>query len=145
MRLLSEPNNRREVYQAVIDSLRWAAGWAMDLLDAEALLRIAELDSLAPYRSALLRDVIEPCLYAAERLPSDLSRRLMQLYGEAEPDKYCVYYLHGKDGLSKELHDRFRLHGQVANRLGRGRRRILVVHNIGDRQGDEIVRIVPLA
>jgi hypothetical protein len=145
MRLLSEPNHRREVYQAVIDSLRWAAGWAMDLLDSEALLRIAAMDSLAPYRGSLLRDIVEPCLYAAERLPSDLSRRLMQLYAEVEPAKYCAYYLQGKTGLPEELHDRFRLHGPVANRLGRGRRRILVVHNIGDRQGDEIVRIVPLA
>lgn len=114
MRLLAEPNHRPEVYQTVIGALRWTSFWAMKLLDAEALRNAAGNSSLGDCRNALLEDVVEPCLFAAET-------------------------------VSKELQDQSPLHAQVAARLGEGRQRVLIVHNIDDGQGDEIVRVVPFA
>ena len=40
--------------------------------------------------------------------------------------------------------ERFPLHEPVGRRLGRGRQRVLVVQNVADGQGDEIIRVVPL-
>src|SRR6185295_10997461 len=45
---------------------------------------------------------------------------------------------------SRLLQGRFSLHEEIARRLGSGSQRILVVQNVNDGQGDEIVRTVPL-
>ena len=138
LRLLSATESRPDVHQVAVDTLRWTALWAMNLLDPFALL------SSGGIGDSFLKDVVEPCVYSAETIPSHLLHRLLELYGDSESAKYCAYYLQGKDGLSTDLQARFPLHGQIARRLSRGRQRVLVMNNIKERQGDEIIRITPL-
>ena len=135
MGLLREPSRMPAIYEALVATLRYAAGWAEQLLDADALIALAELDHLEAHRAFLAENLIERAVLAAGQATPPQKRFLTP---------YCLYYLYGKPNLPADVRGRFPLHREVERRLGQGRRRVLMVHNIDDRQGDEIARTVPL-
>jgi hypothetical protein len=122
---------------AAMDALRAAVFWAIERMDAEALVAAAEASP--DLRAALVKDAIEPVLLASEAAAPELLDRAAALYGDADASKYLAYFLTGK------AHPRFACHAAIAERLGHGRRRVLMAHNIDDGQGDEIVRTAALA
>src|SRR5215813_2206261 len=151
--VLSQPDLSPEVYKALIGTLRHAVTWAKDLLNLDTLLSLAELEHLTTHRDYLLQEIVEPCLYAAgESATAGALARLVRLYGEANSSKYCFYNVSARtdfdpdvrESARKLLQGRFSLHEVIAKRLGSGRQRILIVQNINDGQGDEIVHTVPV-
>jgi len=151
--ILSEPNRPSDVYEALIGTLRHAVTWAKELLDLETLSGLSEFEHLSSHRDYLLREIVEPCIYAAgESVTTEALARIAQLYGESDSFKYCLYNINSRSDFrpdvrelaSRLLQGRFSLHEEIARRLGSGSQRILVVKNVNDGQGDEIVRTVPL-
>jgi ADP-heptose:LPS heptosyltransferase len=151
--ILSQPSQPPDVYEALLGTLRYAVTWAKELLDLETLSGLSEFEHMSSHRDYLLQEVVEPCLYAAgESVTTQTLNRIAQLYGEAGIFKYCLYYVKSRSDFrsdvrelaSRLLQGRFSLHEKIARRLGTGSQRILVVQNINDGQGDEIVRTVPL-
>jgi len=151
--LLAQPNLSPEVYKALLESLRHAVTWAKEPLDLESLLALAELEHLAGHRDCLLQDIVERCLYrAGESATAGALTRMARLYGDSGSSKYWLYYVGARTDFRPDVRElasrlsqgRFSLHESIARRLGSERQRILVVQNINDGQGDEIVRTVPL-
>jgi ADP-heptose:LPS heptosyltransferase len=150
---LSQPNQSPAVTEALLGTLRYAATWTKELLEPEMLLAMSELDHLIEHRDFILQSILEPCLYAAgESVTAAALARMARLYGEDGSSKYCFYYVNARKDFrpdARELagsfcRERFSLHEAVAQKLGEGRPRILMAQNIKDRQGDEIIRCVPL-
>jgi ADP-heptose:LPS heptosyltransferase len=151
--ILSQPNQPSDVYEALLGTLRHAVTWAKELLDLETLSGLPELEHLSSHRDYLLQEIVEPCIYAAgESATTEALARIAQLCGGASSFKYCLYNIKSRSDFrpdvrelaSRLLQGRFSLHEKIAGRLGSGSRRILVVKNVNDGQGDEIVRTVPL-
>lgn len=151
--ILSRPNQPSDVYEALMGTMRHAVTWAKELLDLETLSGMAEFEHLSSHRDYLLQEIVEPCLYAAgESATPEALTRIAQLAGEAGSFKYCLYNVKSRSDFrsdvrelaSRLLQGRFSLHEETARRLGSGSRRILLVQNVKDGQGDEIVRTVPL-
>jgi ADP-heptose:LPS heptosyltransferase len=151
--ILSRPNQPSHVYEALVGALRHAVTWAKELLDLETLAGLSEFEHLSSHRDYLLQEIVEPCIYAAgETATPEALARITQLYGESDSFKYCLYNVKSRSDFrpdvrelaSRLLQGRFSLHEEIARRLGSGSRRILVVQNLNDGQGDEIVRTVPL-
>jgi peptide chain release factor subunit 1 len=151
--LLLQPDHAPAIYDILLQSLQYAASWALPLLDLETVVSLAEQVHISSHRDVLLRWVIERCLFATpEAVTGALLSRLIALHGQDPSFKYCLYYLSGHGavpdatrGLAEQaLHGRFPLHETVIPHLTDDRRRLLVIQNIADGQGDEIVRVVPL-
>lgn len=151
--ILSRPNQLSDVYEALLGTLRHAVIWAKELLDLETLSALSEFEHLSSHRDYLLQEIVEPCIYAAGgAATTEALARIARLYGEADSFKYCLYNVKSRSDFrpdvrelaSRLLQRRFSLHAEVARRLGSGSQRILVVQNVNDGQGDEIVRTVPL-
>ena len=151
--ILSQPNQPSDVYKALLKTLRYAVTWAKELLDLESLSDLSEFEHLSSHRDYLLQEIVEPCIYAAgESVTTEALARIAQLYGESDSFKYCLYNVKSRSDFrsdvrelaSRLLQGRFSLHEEIARRLGSGSQRILVVKNVKDGQGDEIVRTVPL-
>src|SRR5581483_950337 len=126
--LLRKSTLASAVYKTLLQSLQYAVTWRRPLLDPEELAQLAALDHLRLYRRFLLQEILEPCLFGA---PATVTSR--QLDG-ASPT--CLY------ALGQPV--QFELHDEVARRLQVGPKRVLMVHNIDDAQGDQILRTVPL-
>jgi ADP-heptose:LPS heptosyltransferase len=151
--ILSRPNQPSDVYEALMGTLRHAVTWAKELLDLETLSRLSEFEHLSSHRDYLLREIVEPCIYAAgEAATPEALARIARLDGEAGSFKYCLYNVKSRSDFRSDVRElagrllqgRFSLHEEVARRLGGGSPRVLVVQNVNDGQGDEIVRTVPL-
>lgn len=151
--LLARPDLPLVAYDALLQSLEYAAFWAMARFDLARLVSLAEQGHLAGVRERLLAQVIERATLAnpaAVTLP--LLQRLIQIYAEHPAFNYCLYYLTCQPSIASTVRNtaesaltgRFLLHDLVASQLGTGAKRILVVQNIADKQGDEIIRLVPL-
>jgi len=151
--VLFQPNHTPEVYDALLGTLRHAATWVKELLDFDTLLDLSEVEQLRSNRDYLFQHIVEPCVYATGgSLNLESFTRLVLQYHEADDLKYCLYYVQARTDFRPEvrenartlLQDRFSLHEVIARRLGAGKQRILVVQNVNDGQGDEIVRVAPL-
>ena len=151
--ILSRPNQPSDVYEALMGTLRHAVSWAKELLDLETLSGLAEFEHMSSHRDHLLQEIVEPCIYAAgEAVTPEALARIARLYGESDSFKYCLYNVKSRSDFRPDVRElagrlwqgRFSLHEETARRLGSGSRRVLVVQNIKDGQGDEIVRTVPL-
>jgi ADP-heptose:LPS heptosyltransferase len=151
--ILSQPNRPSDVYEALMGTLRHAVTWAKEILDLETLSGLSEFEHLSSHRDYLLREIVEPCIYAAgEAATTQAIARIAQLYGESDSFKYCLYNVKSRSDFrldvrelaSRLLQGCFSLHEEIARRLGSGSQRILVVQNLNDGQGDEIIRTVPL-
>jgi hypothetical protein len=150
---LSQPDRPPAVYEVLLESLQYAASWAMEILHLADLVPLAECRHLSDYRPMLLENAIERCIFADPGAVTvhDLDR-LAGLYADNPSFKYCLYCLSEHTGAAvgvrraakAALDDRFLLHEATRAHLGQGRRRLLVVQNIADAQGDEIIRVVPL-
>lgn len=151
--ILSRPNQPSDVYAALMGTLRHAVTWAKERLDLETLSGLSEFEHLSSHRDYLLQEIVEPCIYAAGgAATTEALARIAQLYGESDSFKYCLYNVKSRSDFrpdvrelaSRLLQGRFSLHEEIARRLGSGSQRVLVVQNLNDGQGDEIVRTVPL-
>jgi peptide chain release factor subunit 1 len=152
--LLARPDLERAAFDALLDVLGYAASWATPHLDLPALLAIAENERLDdPQRIRLLNAVIEPTIFARlEIVSAPLLKRLIHRFRDHPPLKYLLSYLAGRADAPAEvralaasaIEGQFQLHDLIAEKLGRGRVAVLVIQNIADSQGDEIIRVVPL-
>ncbi len=151
--LASQPGLPAEVYAELCGILQYAASWAGPLLDVAAVATMAEAEHLRPYRDLLCERVIEPALHASgESADPALLERTRRLYGNNPGLSHLLYTINQwrqfpaavREWAAGALLDRFPWHDETALRLGGEGRRVLVIHNINDGQGDEIVRWVPL-
>jgi hypothetical protein len=151
--LASQPGLSREVYEELCRVLEYAALWAGPLLDLAAVVAMAEGEHLRPYRDLLCEHVIEPALHACgESADLALLERMRRLYGKNPGLSHLLYTLNQwrqfpaevREWAGGALRGHFPWHGEAARRLSGEGRRVLVIHNINDAQGDEIVRWVPL-
>jgi hypothetical protein len=151
--LASQPGLSREVYAELCRVLEYAAAWAAPLLEVVAVASMAEAEHLRPYRDRLCDRVIVPALYASgESADPALLERIHRLYGKNPGLFYLLYTINQwrqfpaavRDGAAGTLREHFPWHDEAARRLGGEGRRVLVIHNINDGQGDEILRWVPL-
>jgi ADP-heptose:LPS heptosyltransferase len=153
LRLLAEPDRPPALHEALLRALDDVAFWAIERLDLPALVSLAECEHLAGQRERLLHRAIERAISASPaEVTGPLFDRLTRLYSGSPSWKYCSYSILGRRDVPIEVRRRaraaaagtFPLHEPVAGGLGRGRKRVLVAQNIKDRQGDEIIRTVPL-
>lgn len=124
------------------------------LFDLQSLVALAEHEHLAARRPLLLERVIERRALAApgEMTPAIL-KRLLRLEDDQRSLTVLLFMLAAADAAPAATRQaaraaargRFPLHAEVARQLGTGPRRVLIVHNVADQQGDEIIRVVPLA
>lgn len=148
--LTTLPETTRAV---LLDALEHAALWRRDLLDVEPLVSLCERDPLATSGGRMLTQLVEPCLLARPDLVDDeLLRRLACLFALHSRPAYCLAYLAARPDMCEPSRriardanrGIFPLGERVGAWLREGERQILVVHNIDDAQGDEIIRVVPL-
>ena len=151
--LAAQPGFAVEVYEELCRVLEYAAGWASQLLDVAVIATLADADHLRPYRNRLCERVVEPALHASgERADPALLERIYHLYGKNLGLSHLLYTISRwqlfsgavREWAAGALRDRFRWHDEAARRLGGEGRHVLVIHNINDGQGDEVVRWVPL-
>jgi len=91
--VLSRPDRPPVVYEVLLDSLQYAASWAMELLHLADLVPLAERRHLADYRNVLLENAIERCILAAPgAVTADDLDQLVRLYADNPSFKYCLYY-----------------------------------------------------
>ena len=149
---LRDPGLCPAAVQVLLNVLQHAAEWARTLLDPPTIVSLVELEHLRSYRDWLLRGVVEPCFYAAgDSVTTGLLERAFRLYRTTDAP-YFLYYVSQWKQFSVEVRaaaaglisGRFLFHRDVAQRLGGQGRRILIVQNIKDGQGDEMIRCVPL-
>jgi len=150
--LATQPGLSAHAYTELCAFLEYAAWWACPLLDAAALVTLAEAAHLLPHRDLLCRRVLEPALYSAgaSLRPATLERACRLL--AAQPGlPHLLYRIARWQQFSAAVREaaqaatpNFPYHHEAARRLAGDGHRILVVHNIKDGQGDEIVRWVPL-
>jgi len=151
--LLAEKNRPAAVYEALLETLQYAAAWVPERLDADSLVALLALDHLRGSRRWLAENVIEPCLYrCGDALTIGTFDRFAQGCA-AEP--FFQYFCNNlaarrdfppavRERASAHLAGRFGLHDKMQAALGGGPRLVLMLQNIRDGQGDEIVRCVPL-
>jgi len=151
--LLAVADRPPAAYDALLGSLEYAAFWAVSRLDLAVIISLTEQEHLAGQRARLLHRTIERLLFACPtRVTAPLLERLHRLYQGHPSFKYVLSYLSGRPSVKAEVRNaaaaaaapQFPLRRLVAPRLRRGKARVLVVQNISDGQGDEIVRVVPL-
>lgn len=151
--LLARPTLAPTLYDVLVGSLARAAFWTVERLDLAALVSLAGLEHLATQRERLLHEVIERVLFAdVSALTLPVFEQLGQLYEGHPSFKYCLAYLAIRPNVVADVRaaagvaiaGRFPLREKVARQLGVGRVRVLAVQNIQDKQGDEIIRVVPL-
>ncbi len=151
---LTELGHAPEVYQALTGVLESAAFWARWALNADTLVETAAMSHLAAYRVFLCERVIVPALFAAgSRAGVALVRKVHALYGESPSFRYLAYAIGQWRQFSGEVRewaaattrDCFPWQAAARAKLSGSGRRILIVHNIADGQGDQMVRSAPLA
>jgi ADP-heptose:LPS heptosyltransferase len=151
--LLSRPDLEPEAHDALLRGLEDVVCWLPDAIALDRVIALAEQERLADHRDFLLERVIERCAYAdpaALTLPQ--LERLLALYAEVPAFRYLLYYLSQAPSVQPGVHSaatafvagRFPLHEAVARHLANGPKRVLMVQNVADAQGDEIIRTVPL-
>jgi ADP-heptose:LPS heptosyltransferase len=148
--LLLQPELKPEVHALLIQVLVYAAAWRMDLMHLEKVSEIAAAEHLAVHRDVLLGQVIGRLAFVAPAtFTPALLHRLALLYGDHPWFACLLSYLDGRSRTSLAaaetavalLGHRFPLRTAVRTRLGTEHRRVLIVHNIDDGQGDETVRV----
>lgn len=151
--MLARSGRSRTDYEILLDALGFASAWAPPRLNPVALVTLAESHHLGDHRECLLHGPIERALFARpEFITVDLLERLVRLFAGHPSLKYLLFYLASHTDVSLPTRGRartliaeqFPLHKSIRRELGEGPARVLVVQNISDRQGDEIIRVVPL-
>jgi ADP-heptose:LPS heptosyltransferase len=151
--LLMRPDLEAKAYDALCTGLEHAISWLPDAIDLDTAVTLAEQGHLSDRRELLQERVIEPCILgdpAGVTVP--LLERLLALFGRAPEFRFPLYYVSqaaatpelARSAATGGAAGRFPLHDVVAQNLATGPRRVLMVQNIADAQGDEIIRTVPL-
>ncbi len=134
---LLEPGHREAAYELLLQCLSFAASWANRLFDLETALAVLAAPHMTQWRQSFVRSMLEPLLYASDgQLRPEQLGRVSSLLREPDDMRLLVQPL-GRAFSGK-------LQTEVDRILGYGVRRVLVVQNIRDGQGDEIIRCVPL-
>jgi hypothetical protein len=153
LRMLARPGRPSTEYSDLLDSLAYASSWAASRLDLDALIALAEAEHLAGQRERLLHEAIERAMFARPAsVTVHLLEHLVRRYEGHPTLKYLLFYLAGRADVRATVRStarlsssgRFPLHELVHQRLGSGKPWVLIVQNIADAQGDEIIRVVPL-
>src|SRR5262249_1440884 len=148
--MLSRPGRFPLEYSVLLEGLGYAAFWAMPLLNFPDLVRLLDNPDLGGERERLLHLFLEPPLFP--RPPALTVPQVEGLVGNytGNPSlKYLLYYLSCGAGLPADVRstaramigEQFPLHQVVRHKLGDRTSHILIVQNIADRQGDEIIRV----
>ena len=138
--------------RALLSALPAYARWRPDMLDLDAAVRAAGagLDDAA--LDVILCEVIEPLAFTAPRaFTRAMVDRIVTTFAGRARLRYTLGHLVSRASLPDAARVRAerwlrpRLpHANVRPMLGEKPRAALVIHNIADGQGDEIVRVVPL-
>jgi len=137
----------------LMETLEFAATWARAMLHPPKMIRIAECEHLQRYRAPFLRRILEPCVYAAgAALTQQDFERVIRVYQDDPRLPYCLYYISQwmqfqpavREAAASLVQGGFEWQSEVTRQLSGAGKRLLVVHNIKDGQGDEMIRCVPL-
>jgi len=149
----AEPNHHTQSYKTLLAFLEQAATWSRSLLKPETLVSLIELSHLSGWRESMIERLIEPCMLSAPAAVTvPLLECLVRRKNRKYTSKYFMYYISHREDFSPEVRrfaaasitGHFDLHGLVRKHLAGNDSRALVIQNIKDGQGDEIVRCVPL-
>ncbi len=150
--LLESPNARLSILKRIA-KMKKEDPDAIELSDVKVLLQenLSELDSEG--QRFILHEIIEPLFFLN---PGDLTlsilNRIYAIFKEPDIIKYFLFYVSTRDRAPPEVKERarqiisqnkdlFTLHKQVNERLAEGDVEMLVMHNIKDGQGDELIRM----
>jgi hypothetical protein len=149
--LLQRPTLSAPVLESLVRALGDAMPWVVGRLNISVLVDLAAQPHLSAWRDELFRRVVEPTLFVSS---NELERReldqLVDTYADSPDITTCLSYLSGRSQIGPDVRDRLAVRDvtplaeRVRAHLSTGRRRGLIVQNIMDRQGDELVRVVPL-
>jgi peptide chain release factor subunit 1 len=129
--MLSRPGRSHVEYSVLLDGLDYAACWAMPHLNFPDLVTLLDNPDLGSERERLLHGALERAMFARpEALTVPHLEGLVGHYAGNPSLKHVLYYLSCGAGLAPDVRER-------ASQM-------LIVQNIADRQGDEIIRLVPL-
>ncbi len=151
--LLAQPMLTDSARNSLRECLEHVALWRRDLLDLATLVSLCEYEHLQTVAERIVTEIIEPVVLAQPAVLDDhLAHRLSALYARFPSPPYCLTYLAERPDVSQRVrailraatHDRFPLAGNVGQWLRHGPHHILLVHNVDDAQGDEMIRLVPL-
>src|SRR5262249_10292541 len=152
MKLLRDQDLDLQRRQRVLPVAREFVDWSRDVVDIDDILALAR--SFPPPDRAFLFDhgvdrfvFRTPEAFTVERL-----RQIFETFGDAPRYPHVLYSLASRPGLSadanavlaRELSGCFPFHRTAADILRGRKMSIVVAHNIGMGQGDDIVRLVPL-
>ena len=152
MKLLRDQDLDLQRRQRVLPVTREFVDWSRDVVDIDDILALAR--SFPPPDRAFLFDhgvdrfvFRTPEAFTVERL-----RQIFETFGDAPRYPHVLYSLASRPGLSadanavlaRELSGCFPFHRTAADILRGRKMSIVVAHNIGMGQGDDIVRLVPL-
>jgi hypothetical protein len=127
--------------------------WREDLVGLDGILALAEVSPLASHRALLLDDGIERFAFCVpEAFTEERLRRLHALFGEVPRYRYLLYTLAARRhlgpaeraALASWLRGRFPAQATAGAVLRPRPMRVLVVLNVGQGQGDDVVRLAPL-
>ncbi|HXJ77994.1 MAG TPA: hypothetical protein VMS64_04845 [Candidatus Methylomirabilis sp.] len=127
--------------------------WREDLIGVDGVLDLAESPLLDGHRVFLLDYGIERFVWSApETFTAPRLERIAALFATAPRYRYFLYSLAGRPGLAPEvrpilarqLAGQFPRHDSAAVVLTGRPMRFLVVFNLGQGQGDDVVRLAPL-
>jgi hypothetical protein len=134
-------------------ALRVYVRWRPELMSLKCALDIAETVRDGTARDALLQEVLEPIVLTRVTAVDRVAvHRLMTLFGNRPSRRYALAVFATRQGLPPSSKARldswlgrhFPLRRAAMKAIGHKRFTLLVVHNVADGQGDEIVRVAPL-
>ena len=127
--------------------------WREDLVGLDGILALAESPLLESHRAFLLDYGVERFVWSApESFTPRQLERIAALFATAPRFRYLLYSLAARPGLApdvrailaRHLDGRFPLHSAAAAVLTVKPVRLLVALNVGQGQGDDVVRLAPL-
>jgi hypothetical protein len=142
----------RHARGALLLALRSYAEWRPRLISLDAALLAVQGTPGPKSQGVILREVIERRVFAApHQFSEDRVRRLIATVGDRARLRYTLAALAEHRGVPRAA--RARARRWLARRSSRGRsardvlerlRAVVVIHNVDDGQGDEIVRVAPI-
>ena len=137
---------------ALLAALPSYARWRPDTLDLDAAIHVASARADDAVRDVVLREVIERLVFVAPRAFTRARvDRLVNAFGGRARLRYTLGFLVSRRNVPDAARARARrwLRSRLSVShagavLGRKPGAVLVIHNIADGQGDELVRVVPL-
>ena len=140
--------------EALLPVLRAYVEWRPRLITLEAMVRAGRAAPDGRHRDLILREAIERRIFTAPRLFREpVLERLIATFRDQPRLRYSLAALASQPGVPRRARDRaarwltprFAVGPTaVVDAIGHGPRSMLVIQNIADGQGDEILRTAPL-